>query len=100
MFIEYNEARSVVETLSGLLDAIRVLFRGGRLKLAQAVAPYFVGHDALCRLRDISLVAPRLGSASAVRGALANVVSLAHLPGRDCDGQSACGHQQYGKFNG
>lgn len=46
--VEGNEARSVVETLSGLLDAIRVLFRGGRLKFAQAVAPYFAGHDASC----------------------------------------------------
>lgn len=46
MFIEGNEARSVMETLSGLLDAMRVLFRDDRLSFAQAVAPCFVGHDA------------------------------------------------------
>lgn len=98
--VEDNEVRSVMEAPSGLLSAMRVLSRADRLSFVQAVAPCFVGHDALCRLRDILSVAPRLGSATTPSGALANVVSLAHLPGRDCDGQSACGHQQYGKFNG
>ncbi len=37
---------------------------------------------------------------SAASITLANVVSLAHLPSRDRDGQGACGHQQHGKFNG
>ena len=47
-------------------------------------------------------VAPRHASATApfgASGALTDVVSFAHLLGRDCDGQSACGHQQHGKFN-
>ena len=57
--VEHNEARLVMETLSGLLDAICVLFRGGRLNFAQAAAPYFAGRDVLCRLRDILSVAPR-----------------------------------------
>lgn len=57
--VESNEARSVVETPSGLLDAIHVLFRADRLSFVQAVAPYFAGHDAFRRLRDTSLVATR-----------------------------------------
>ena len=57
--VEHNEARSVVETLSGLLDAIRVLSKGDRLNFVQAVAPRFVGHDAFRWLRCVSLFAPR-----------------------------------------
>lgn len=45
--------------------------------------------------RHASATAPTVASVT-----LADVVSLAHLSGRDCDGQSACGHQQHGKFNG
>ena len=58
--VEDNEARSVVETPSGLLDAIRVLFRGGRLNFAQAVALRFVGHDAFRWSRRVMPVARHL----------------------------------------
>lgn len=60
MFIEGNEARSVMETLSGLLDAMRVLFGGDWLSFAQAVAPYFAGYDAFRWSRRIMPVARRL----------------------------------------
>lgn len=43
--------------------------------------------------------ATRHASASVASITLADVVSFAHLLGRDRDGQSACGHQQHGKFN-
>lgn len=60
MFIEGNEARSVMETLIGLLGAMRVLFRDDRLSFAQAVAPYFAGYDAFRWSRRIMPVARRL----------------------------------------
>ena len=60
MFIEGNEARSVMETLSGLLGAMRVLFRDDRLGFAQAIAPCFVGHDAFRWSRRIMPVARHL----------------------------------------
>ena len=60
VFIEYNEVRSVVETLSGLLDAMRVWFRDDRLSFAQAVAPYFAGYDAFRWSRRIMPVARHL----------------------------------------
>ena len=60
MFIEGNEARSVMETPSGLLDAMRVLSGGDRLSFAQAVAPCFAGHDAFRWLRCVMPVARRL----------------------------------------
>ena len=60
MFIEGNEARSVMETPSGLLGAMRVLFRGDRLSFAQAIAPCFVGHDAFRWSRRIMPVARHL----------------------------------------
>lgn len=108
MFIEYNEARSVAETLSGLLGAMRVLFRGDRLSFAQAVVlvssatTRFAGRGALCRLRDILSAAARYASAappSGTSGTLADVASFAHLLGRDRDSQGSCSHQQHGKFN-
>ena len=58
VFIEYNEARSVMETLSGLLGAMRVLSGGDRLSFAQAVAPYFAGHDAFRWSRRVMLRQP------------------------------------------
>ena len=60
VFIEDNEARSVMETLSGLLGAMRVLFRGDRLSFAQAVAPYFAGYDAFRWSRCVMPVARHL----------------------------------------
>ena len=56
MFIEGNEARSVMETLSGLLGAMRVWFRDDRLSFAQTVAPYFAGYDAFRWSRRVMLV--------------------------------------------
>ena len=106
MFIEAMKPASAAETLSGLLGAMRVLSGGDRLSFAQAVAPYFAGHDAFRWLRCVMPVARRLVghdasySASVASIVLTGVASLAHLPSRDCDGQSACGHQQHGKFNG
>ena len=60
MFIEGNEARSVMETLIGLLGAMRVLFRDDRLSFAQAVASYFSGYDAFRWSRRIMPVARHL----------------------------------------
>lgn len=65
--VEHNEARSVVETLSGLLDAIRVLFRGDWLNFVQAVAPRFVGHDGFRWSRRVMPVAMRYAARVLVR---------------------------------
>ena len=58
--VEHNEARSVMETPSGLLSAMRVLSRADRLSFVQAVAPCFAGHDAFRWLRRVMPVARHL----------------------------------------
>ena len=50
--VEHNEVRSVMETVSGLLSAMRVLSKSDRLSFVQAV-PLFR------RPRRVSLVATR-----------------------------------------